>query len=206
MAGWLLPALGFAGALGASLINRDSQEDTNDTNVHLWREQAAYNTPANQMARLQAAGLNPNLAYGQIAESRMSNPPTMQAPQFEAPDTMGALTQYQQVKNLQVLNARNNIELEKARADAIKAASDADYTVWENQKLKSGGIIKSDPGYVKAVGRGLDVAGDYLIGVVRRTNEAIRAPWKLMKYVGPDEQAHRLVGPVPMVNVPDGGQ
>lgn len=34
------------------------------SNMEMWKIQAAYNSPKEQMARLQAAGLNPNLAYG----------------------------------------------------------------------------------------------------------------------------------------------
>ena len=36
----------------------------NDMNVANWERQNEYNSPANQMKRLQEAGLNPNLMYG----------------------------------------------------------------------------------------------------------------------------------------------
>lgn len=36
-------------------------------NVKLWKMQAEYNSPEQQMARLKAAGLNPHLVYGQGA-------------------------------------------------------------------------------------------------------------------------------------------
>ena len=37
----------------------------NQANLDFWRMQNDYNTPAAQMSRYQAAGLNPNLIYGQ---------------------------------------------------------------------------------------------------------------------------------------------
>lgn len=37
-----------------------------------WMVNAAYNTPANQVARLREAGLNPNLAYGAVNTGNMS--------------------------------------------------------------------------------------------------------------------------------------
>lgn len=37
----------------------------NQWNIEQWRRENAYNTPAAQMARMKAAGLNPDLAYGQ---------------------------------------------------------------------------------------------------------------------------------------------
>lgn len=37
-----------------------------------WMLNAAYNTPANQVARLREAGLNPNLAYGAVNTGNMS--------------------------------------------------------------------------------------------------------------------------------------
>ena len=37
----------------------------NQANIDFWNMQNAYNSPAAQMERYQAAGLNPNLIYGQ---------------------------------------------------------------------------------------------------------------------------------------------
>lgn len=49
--------------------NKDLSERAFKQNVRLWREENAYNTPAAQMARMRAAGLNPNLIYGNGQEA-----------------------------------------------------------------------------------------------------------------------------------------
>lgn len=191
----------IASTLLTNKSNRENVKDTNEANAALWREQSAYNTPGKQMERLQAAGLNPNLAYGQIAESRASNPPTMAAPHAESPNISldESISQYQQIKNMQTLNARQTIDVETAKANAIKAASDADYSVWENSQLKNSGTLKSDPALIKEVRRGLSGLGDFVGGVFRRTEKASREATKnmlppLIKYVGPDEAAHAALG------------
>lgn len=131
--------------------NLKAVRETNAANAALWREQSAYNSPEAQMKRLEAAGLNPNLAYGQVAESRASNPPSMEAPHFERPEISvdESLSQWQQVKNMQTLNAKNNIEIETAKANAIKAAADADYSVYETDALKKAGMLKTDSSPLK---------------------------------------------------------
>lgn len=172
--------------------NRKMVDSTNAANAALWREQSAYNTPANQMKRLEAAGLNPNLAYGQIAESRASNPPTMAAPQFERPQFSmdSTISQWQQVKNLQALNQQTTANTERLKAEAIKSASDADYSVWENERLKEQGRLKSDTGFLKTIGAGKD----YISGVIKRIERAgAKTPTKLLKHVGSVELDHALL-------------
>ena len=45
-------------------LNRLAQKDAFETNVKMWNMQNEYDTPQQQMSRLQQAGLNPNLVYG----------------------------------------------------------------------------------------------------------------------------------------------
>lgn len=54
--------------------NRKQWEDTNAYNLKLWEMQNEYNTPYNQMQRLKAAGLNPNLVYGSGATTLATSP------------------------------------------------------------------------------------------------------------------------------------
>lgn len=44
--------------------NRQQAEWQNQVNIQNWQMQNEYNNPSNQMKRLQEAGLNPNLMYG----------------------------------------------------------------------------------------------------------------------------------------------
>lgn len=47
----------------------DAQRKANELNRQNWEMQNAYNTPEAQMARFEAAGLNPNLIYSQSNEA-----------------------------------------------------------------------------------------------------------------------------------------
>ena len=117
--------LGFMSGAGQDAANEANQEAVdaaNQANIQLWREQAAYNTPANQVARLRAAGLNPNLFYSQGDTGNMSSAPTMKAAQYdynyaEAVDKMAV---YYQMRNLAAQNA--NL---KAQTDNINAQTAA---------------------------------------------------------------------------------
>lgn len=88
------PVLGGAvisglGGLVGNLLTGSAQKDTNKTNLQiaretneanyrLWNENNLYNTPAAQMSRLRAAGLNPNMVYGQVSSGNSSSPVTAQ--------------------------------------------------------------------------------------------------------------------------------
>lgn len=52
-----------------------------------WEMQNKYNSPQEQMARLKAAGLNPNLVYGNGAEAMSSSPPRSSEPGSYRPET-----------------------------------------------------------------------------------------------------------------------
>lgn len=73
---WIIA--GAANLIGSLFSSRQSRKNTKSqiayqkaeaereraSNMEMWKMQTAYNSPTEQMARLQAAGLNPNLAYG----------------------------------------------------------------------------------------------------------------------------------------------
>ena len=54
-------------------------------NLEMWNKQNAYNSPSAQMARLQAAGLNPNLAYGSLSAGDAGNAPAYNPPSVAQP-------------------------------------------------------------------------------------------------------------------------
>lgn len=89
------------GGLGSSAMNNKAVQDTNKANMeiakyqaqwqqqenekayqrslNMWNLQNEYNSPTQQMARIRAAGLNPNLVYGNGVTGNSSGP----APQYE---------------------------------------------------------------------------------------------------------------------------
>lgn len=135
-------ALITAGAQGANMLSQGSMnrktrkwnekmyEKQRQDNLSDWHMMAAYNSPAQQMARLKAAGLNPNLVYGNGANAEMGQAPkssdmaswSPKAPEF---DSGSILASYQnarmtdaQVDNMQV--QRDLMNAEKALKDAQK--------------------------------------------------------------------------------------
>lgn len=89
-------ALGVGGGIAGNIMNRNAIKQQNeankqlakyqfDLNMQAWHEQNRYNSPSAQVARLQAAGLNPQLAYGSGSNAgNASSAPTYQAPHMEA--------------------------------------------------------------------------------------------------------------------------
>jgi hypothetical protein len=66
---------GIAGVLGigSNLVSnagaKRRQQQADKQNIKFWEMQNAYNTPKMQMSRLKDAGLNPNLIYGNSANT-----------------------------------------------------------------------------------------------------------------------------------------
>lgn len=71
---------------GKSAIDKQNQY-----NIEMWNMQNEYNTPANQVARLRAAGLNPNLFYSQGNPGNASSAPEMTAHQGSVNKLLGLL-------------------------------------------------------------------------------------------------------------------
>lgn len=70
---WVSTAIATGGNLLGGIIG---QNQTHRKNVKLWKMQAEYNSPVQQMQRLKAAGLNPHLVYGQSASGATGSMPT----------------------------------------------------------------------------------------------------------------------------------
>lgn len=75
------------GGIASSLINVIGQSYINSQNIEEqrraqavaqqnWREQQEYNSPRNQVARIEKAGLNPDMLYGQSSAGVAGNAPT----------------------------------------------------------------------------------------------------------------------------------
>lgn len=87
--------------------------------VDMWNRQNAYNTPSAQMERLQAAGLNPNLVYGNGgATNTASNAPTYNA--GSAPNVAAARQAAGSLANAG-FNTALNAKLQQVQAENIQA-------------------------------------------------------------------------------------
>lgn len=98
-----------------------------------WNMQNAYNSPSAQMARYKAAGLNPNLIYGQsnVAAPVRSSSPGSWSPSAPAPSEVGkGLVAQYQVNRMQAetdnikaqnLNIQKQSALLDAQTEAVKA-------------------------------------------------------------------------------------
>lgn len=108
------------------------QREVNAQNIQnqwdMWNATNEYNTPANQMARFKAAGLNPHLIYGQ---SNSTNPvsipsmgtPEIQAPQIKAPKSnLGALQEmFEKLSKIPIINEQLSLIHSNAEIAAEKA-------------------------------------------------------------------------------------
>lgn len=129
--------------------NKKFAQFQHDLNMKAWREQAAYNTPEMQMRRLRAAGLNPNLAYGNgtIANTQDTPPPQYQAPtanftpgnfDLQRPIELGlqALFQKSQIRQIE-----QSVATGKAQ-ESLLAAETAVKLIEESQKMFDLGVSK----------------------------------------------------------------
>lgn len=96
------------GGLGSSAMNNKAVQDTNKANMEIakyqaqwqqqenekayqrslemWNLQNEYNSPTQQMARIRAAGLNPNLVYGNgVTGNSAGSTPQYEPAKFNAP-------------------------------------------------------------------------------------------------------------------------
>lgn len=96
------------GGLGSSAMNNKAVQDTNKANMeiakyqaqwqqqenekayqrslNMWNLQNEYNSPTQQMARIRAAGLNPNLVYGNgVTGNNSGSTPQYEPAKFNAP-------------------------------------------------------------------------------------------------------------------------
>jgi len=155
MPAWLVPAIQGAVALGGMLLgNRAAKKRQEEMNE--------YNAPKNQMARFQEAGLNPNLAYGQVADSRMASAPTLNAPQVDPVPARKydfSLADYQQIVNQYELNKLTRAQSAKVAEDAKISKSNAEYTKYENDSYMRNGTFKNDLPYWRFFQRIFDRPG-----------------------------------------------
>lgn len=105
-----------AASLASSLIqnqgSKKSQQRANQYNLDQWNRTNAYNHPSQQMARLQEAGLNPNLIYGNSGNTQVGN---------AAPVTPAKAADYKMDNPLSDLGAFAQLRKTGAQTDNVSA-------------------------------------------------------------------------------------
>lgn len=122
------------GGQNAAAFNREAAY-----NWKMLKYQNTYNSPVEQMARFRAAGLNPNLIYGQGNAGNMSSAPS--SPRYQTVDVAGGVqntvgtalavrAQEQQMKLMESQESLNRVksgesiqkaELMQAQSDLVRA-------------------------------------------------------------------------------------
>lgn len=92
----------------------------NQWNLEQWQRENDYNSPTAQMARFRAAGLNPNLAYGQMSNGASS--PTLTSGAASSPTDMSAIGNKRNFG--QAMQEMLGLEMQKAQIEAIKAGTE----------------------------------------------------------------------------------
>lgn len=128
MAGISEAALNVAGNITASTFNYEHTKELakyqNDMNIANWNMANEYNSPANQMKRFEAAGLNPNLMYGQGSPGNASSvpSPSLHNPGFKNPFEGVQLANYlAQVKSIGLDNEAKRIKNDEEKNRAYES-------------------------------------------------------------------------------------
>jgi len=141
---------GLLNSIGQVFQNRKSRQFSREMyerqfndNIRFWNMQNEYNSPQSQMNRFQAAGLNPNLIYGQgnSGPAGAISTPDVQAPQFRNPEFGSA---FSGINPLVMLNAIYDLDIKAAQTDNLKAQNtvilqDAMLKAAQTEAVKVGG-------------------------------------------------------------------
>ena len=145
-----LAAIAAIGAGAGSALNSASTVFTNRSqqkfsrkmydlqkqdNLAFWHLQNQYNSPQQQMARLQEAGLNPNLIYGQSSggasgQAQQVQTPDVQSVQYRSPEFGNAISG----GSLAYVNAIYDLDIKQAQIDNLRAQNQV---IREDAQLKS---------------------------------------------------------------------
>lgn len=163
---WIAPvvqAVGDAGSMiGNNFFNREVNEANREwavnmseeefrRNVEMWERTNTYNSPVEQRKRLELAGLNPALMYGNSASPGIAS----QSPKLELPKegnfgkNMGFGNPMQGLLNAYNDLRRTNADVEKTQADARKKGLEGDI-LWFIKNLyepDTGSFNESSPMY-----------------------------------------------------------
>lgn len=100
----------------------------NEWNLEQWERENEYNNPLNVMARLKTAKLNPNLVYGQGAQSVSAPSPALTSGAPSSPQDMSLMSQRPTVGQIISQSLQNRViqaQIENTEAQTKKTLSDA---------------------------------------------------------------------------------
>lgn len=110
------PIANIAMGVGSAIYNDIAQNQQFNRNLELWKMQAEYSKPINQMRRLKEAGLNP-LFYGLDGNGTSAPQPAPTPPTDNPFNSMLIAKQMQEMDG--------NIAMQRASADKTSAEADA---------------------------------------------------------------------------------
>ena len=95
----------------------------NQWNLEQWQRENDYNSPTSQMARLRAAGLNPDLMYGQGTTGNSAGSPEMTSGAPSEPNDMSVMLSKRSFGQTmqQILDKEQQRRMNEAQIEAIKA-------------------------------------------------------------------------------------
>lgn len=119
--------LGFAGQSSANATNLALAREQMQWQENMWDKQNAYNTPAAQVERLRAAGLNPAMMYsqgnvgnaGSVGSYSRAQVDNVMAPLGQGIASAGMGIADLMIKNEQVKQMQANTRLLQARANQV---------------------------------------------------------------------------------------
>lgn len=103
-------------------------QQQNAWNVEQWERENEYNTPVNQMSRLKAAGINPNLAYSNGVSNLAAASPDMTSGAPSSPVDMSPLGQRAtlgQAIQMALTNEAVRADIDNVKANTRKTLADA---------------------------------------------------------------------------------
>lgn len=103
-------------------MNQEQARYQNSLNIEQWNRENEYNTPANQMARLKQAGVNPRIWWSNGSNTSASSP-TLSAPEQQYNAVGGQIAQglsdtFGSAVN--AVNQINQIKMQEAQIDMVK--------------------------------------------------------------------------------------
>lgn len=146
-----LPAIGTGLGIIDNFIGRNSVKKQNERDrqfqLDMWNRTNDYNSPIKQMERLKAAGLNPNLVYGNGATTTANNITPIASKPLPAPNTGQVLNSgIMQIADLEQKRLQNDLVAsqifnnglmsEKITQDTNKAVATTNESLFKSRNLE----------------------------------------------------------------------